>query len=828
MDAAAERISAWLTAMTTEEQCTLLGGASSWRTHAVDRVGVPAIKMSDGPNGVRGEGDGSKRTPGVLIPVGIAMGASWDPDLVGRLGDLLGREAVRKGAHVLLGPTVNLHRTPIGGRTFEAFSEDPELTAALAVAWVRGVQAHDVAVAVKHLVVNDTEVDRLSVDVAIDERTLRELYLRPFEACVIDGGAWGVMTAYNQLGGEFCAANHRLLHQILREEWGFDGFVVSDWFGAHDAVASANGGLTIEMPGPARIYGTPLARAVAEGHVDRDVVSALAREVLVLAERTRAGERSANRVEQSVDDPTERALCREAAIAGTVLLRNVAGALPLDLGSLASIAVVGPNAAESRAMGGGSSALQPLAMQSILEAVRVAADAADVVVVHEPGVRIDRRTPIPPPATLVGPDGTPGLEVTFSNGTDPDGDVVVVQRSQTTMLRYLGSAPPGVNPNQFRLRVAGAFIPEVDGMHEVGVIVTGAATVSVATTVVIDDPDRLLPRSDAFYGVGSVEVVAQLELTASTPIAVTVDMQVDHGFGGLRIGVRRPQPMDLFERAIAAAATADAAIVVVGTNDEWETEGNDRTSIALPGDQDELVRRVAAVNARTVVVVNAGAPVAMPWADDVAAILLPFFGGLELGPAVADVLTGIADPGGRLPTTYPKRLEDSPSWPHYAPVGGRQTYGEGMHMGYRGFDAAGIEPLFPFGHGLSYGEAVWHDARCDVDTITVAALTGGASVVVRTSVEGLGDRPTTVVMQGYVAAIDPPVVRPPKELKAFAKHIVQPGATTEAVLAFGVVAFRRWSPDTGAWIVDPGTYDLVITPSAGTPGQRVRIEITAP
>jgi len=303
-------------AMTLEEKCRLVGGATSWRTHPIDRLGVPAVKMSDGPNGVRGENTGTDRTPSVVIPVGIAQGATWDPELVGRLGDLLGREARRKGAHVVLAPAVNLHRTPVGGRTFEYFSEDPELTAALAVAVVRGIQSHDVAVAVKHFVANDTEVDRYSVDVEVDERVLRELYLRPFEAAVRDGGAWGVMSAYNRLRGEHCAASSWLLRDVLRQEWGFDGYVVSDWYGAHDTAGSAAAGLSIEMPGPARIYGAKLEAAVADGRVEEKDVDRLVRDVLVLIERVKARERSADTAEQSVDDPADRALCRAAAAAG--------------------------------------------------------------------------------------------------------------------------------------------------------------------------------------------------------------------------------------------------------------------------------------------------------------------------------------------------------------------------------------------------------------------------------------------------------------------------------------------------------------------------------
>ncbi len=806
-----------LGALTLDEKCLLLAGASSWRTHPIERLGIPEIKMSDGPNGVRGEQTGADGTPSVLVPVEIALGATWDPTLVERIGDLLGREARRKAAHVLLAPGANLHRTPIGGRTFEYYSEDPELSGALAAATVRGVQAHGVAVTVKHFVANDTEVDRHTVDVQVDERVLRELYLRPFEIAVRDGGAWGVMSAYNKVAGEFCAANRRLLVDVLRGEWGFDGFVVSDWFGSHDPVGSANGGLSIEMPGPPRVYGPRLAAAVAAGDVEEATVDALVRDVLVLIERTDAVHRSADEPEQSVDDPAERALCREVAIAGTVLARNEGGALPLA-GDRApqSLAVIGPNAASTRTMGGGSSALRPLPQRSILDALR------DRVpdLVHEVGCLIDKHTPLPAADRLVGPDGQPGLEVRFVNGTDPDAEPAHVTRTTVSTVRYFGSVPAGVGPGPCTLLVRGAYVPEVSGPHEVGAIVTGRPSVRIGDHHLTRGGEHL-PSGEAFFGFASTEQLVTLELIAGEPVDIEVELRMAQPFAGIRIGVRPPLDESMVARAVAAARDAGAAVVVVGTNDEWETEGADRSSIALPGDQDALVRAVAAVNDRTIVVVNAGSPVAMPWADEVAAIVLPFFGGMEMGDAVADVLLGVADPGGRLPVTFPVRLEDAPAMVSYAPVDGVQRYGEGFSIGYRGHDATGVAPRYPFGHGLSYGDATW-----GVASASAAAVAAGESVEVTVPIGAAGDRAATVVVQGYVAPIDPPVVREPKALRTWTKVVVAPGDRTEVVLTFPGEAFRRWDAASAGWVIDSGAYDLVIAASATDVRATLRVELT--
>jgi beta-glucosidase len=840
-------IEAALAALTLDDKCELVAGRTNWRTQAFPEAGVPQLKMSDGPNGVRGEGHGGSGTPGVVVPAGITLGATWDPELVGEIGSLIGTEALRKGAHVVLGPTVNLHRTPVGGRTFECYSEDPELTGALAAAYVRGVQSHEVAVTVKHFVANDTEIERMTVDADIDERTLRELYLRPFERTVKEADAWGIMSAYNRLAGEYCAHNRRLLTDILRDEWGFDGFVVSDWYGVHDATGAANAGLSIEMPGPVRIYGAKLAAAVERGEVTEAQVDLLVRDLLVLANRTRADERPADHPEESVDDPAERALTRRAAVAGTVLLRNdpvaaiAAPVLPFDPTTIRSIAVVGPNAAIDRCMGGGSASLTPFGHRTLLAAL---ADrlgpgtSTDAAITYEPGVRIDRLTPVVRKGQLRRPDGEPGLRVAYVNGTDWDGEVAVDETSTTSLVRFFGSTPAGIDPRGFSTRIEGAFIPDSDGPHTIGVVTTGPVTLAVddgsGMTTLIDDPDMELPRSEEFFGYGSIEATATIECTAGVPVPLAVKWSTatGNGFAAVRVGFRSPEPADLMDRAVAAAAAADVAVVMVGTNDEWETEGHDRTTMDLPGRQDELVRRVVAANSRTAVVVNAGSPVTMDWAaagdpSAAPAVLTSFFAGQEQAEGLVDVLLGITDPGGRLPTTIPKRLADHPAYLHHRPDhdsagASTQRYGEGLFMGYRGYDARELAPRFAFGHGLSYGVAEWGPPTASSTTIGP-----DGSVVVKVPVTAVGDRDATVVVQGYVAPVAPSAARPPKELKAWKKAVVAAGTTSELMVEFGPDAFHHWDTATAAWIVEPGEYDIVLASSATAEHARLRVAVAA-
>ncbi len=838
-------IEAALAALTLEDKCTLVAGRSNWRSHAFPEAGVPQLKMSDGPNGVRGEGHGGSGTPGVVVPAGITLGATWDPELVGEIGSLIGTEALRKSAHIVLGPTVNLHRTPVGGRTFECYSEDPELTGALAAAYVRGVQSHDVAVTVKHFAANDTEIERMTVDVDVDERTLRELYLRPFERTVKEADAWGMMSAYNRLDGEFCAHNRRLLTGILRDEWGFDGFVVSDWYGVHDAAGAANAGLSLEMPGPVRIYGAKLAAAVERGEVAEAQVDLLVRDLLVLANRTRADERSADDPEQSVDDPAERALTRRAAIAGTVLLRNDpvaalgARVLPFDPVTIRSIAVVGPNAAIDRCMGGGSASLTPFGHRTLLAALTERlgpGTTADATITFEPGVRIDRLTPVVRKGQLRRPDGEPGLRVVYVNGTEWDGEVAADETTPTSLVRFFGSTPAGIDPRGFSVRIDGAFVPDTDGPHTIGVVTTGPVSLAVddgsGMTTLIDDPNMELPRSEEFFGYGSIEATATIECTAGVPVPLAVKWSTasGNGFAAVRVGIRSPEPADLMDRAVAAAAAADVAVVMVGTNDEWETEGHDRTTMDLPGRQDELVRRVVAANPRTAVVVNAGSPVTMDWAADddpdaAPAVLTSFFAGQEQAEGLVDVLLGVADPGGRLPTTFPKRLADHPARVHHRPDhdstgAGTQRYGEGLFMGYRGYDARELTPRFAFGHGLSYGTAAWGAPSASTTTIGP-----DGTVVVTVPVTAVGDRDATVVVQGYVAPVAPSASRPPKELKAWVKAVVATGTTSELTLEFGPDAFHHWDTATASWIVERGEYDIVLASSATAEHARLRVTV---
>ncbi|GIU86398.1 MAG: beta-glucosidase [Acidimicrobiia bacterium] len=803
MDSA--RIEELVGGLTIEEKAAMVAGVDMWHTAAAGRLGVPAMKVTDGPIGARGERWTGGRSH--AFPCGTALGATWDPELVEAVGRRLGVETRRKRAHVLLAPTVNIHRHPFAGRNFECFSEDPYLTARLAVAYVRGVQSQGVGCSVKHFVANDQEHERMTISSEVDERTLREIYLPPFEAAVREAHAVSVMAAYNRLNGTFCSEHRWLLSDLLKGEWGFDGFVVSDWFGAHSTAAAANAGLDVEMPGPPQWFGTALARAVGAGEVDQAVLDDKVRRILVALDRTGAFGDPAPGAEESVDDPEDRAVARRAAAAGFVLLSNRRAALPLD--GVRTLAVVGPNADVAHVMGGGSARVPPHPLVTPLEGLRLR--FPDVGIRFERGATNHKR--IPPLDTRRCAD----LRVAYHAGRERAGAPVLEEPASRAWFTWLGPVGAGV-PDDFSARVLGTFVADEPGAWTFSLVQAGRARLLLDGEVVLDNWEPT-GRSDAFFGFGSEEVTVTVDLDAGAPHELVVEfVPAGPALGALGVGCLPPTPDDLLERAVEAAASADAAVCVVGTDGEWETEGNDRESMDLPGGQDDLVRAVAAANPRTIVVVNAGAPVTMPWRDEVAAILQCWFPGEEWGNALADVLSGDVSPSGKLPTTFPVRVDDVPSHAHYPGAHGRVEYAERLHVGYRGFDSRGIEPAFCFGHGLSY-------TTFELGTPAWDLTTGSRGLRIVVPVRNTGSRRGAEVVQCYVHDVEATVERPVQELRAFAKVWLDPGEEREVELSLDERAFAFWHPDLRGWTVEPGTFEIRIGTSSRDVHHRFTIEL---
>jgi beta-glucosidase len=759
-----------MSTLSIEQKIRLMAGADVWHTAQIEDPPLPAIRMSDGPSGVRGTS--WTGPPSFSFPCGAALAATFDPELVGEIGAALARECIARGVNVLLGPTVNLARTPIGGRNFECFGEDPVLSAETAVAYIDGVQRLGIAACVKHFVANDTEVERATVSVEVDEETLRELYLVPFEAAVRRAGVRCVMAAYNRLGGTFCSEHEWLLGDVLRGDWGFDGVAMSDWHGCHSGAPSLRAGLDLEMPGPAVHRGSGLSDEIAAGAASVDDLDRAAGNVIRLAGWTHVGHHGGTPDHGQTDADEVRALIRRTAVTAMVLLKNDGGLLPFGL-TTQRLALIGPNAAEGKVQGGGSAQVRPERVRGPLQALRDRGYDAT----FEPGGFIGKTLPVL--------EAADGFRVELHDASGHSTSLAGPQ------LKWLWQQPPADDFDGLTVggRATGRFTPHESGTWEVGMLSVGAATLRVDGDVVVDIPAG--ESGGTVFGYAAPERRVTIELEAGRAYAIEVDypLAVAEVFRGFAVGARHVPADDPIATAAAVAATADAAVVVVGTDEFWETEAEDRTTLSLPGDQDALVTAIAAVNPHTVVIVNSGAPVTMPWLDDVAAVVQLWFPGQELGDALAAVLAGDEEPGGRLPVTFPRSLDETPAAPYYPPVDGRSVYGERQLIGYRWFDRTGVEPLFPFGHGLGY----------TTFTITPRRVTGsaggGASVVV--DVANTGERAGSEIVQVYVEPVGGEAHRPVRQLAGFRRVHLDPGVTESVEIELPARRFEVWRD--GAW-----------------------------
>jgi beta-glucosidase len=788
-----------LAQLTLEQRVRLMSGADIWALHPIPEIGLRRLVTSDGPAGVRGE-TWDERSPSANVPSPTALAASWDPIRVERMGRLLASEARRKGVDVLLAPTVNLHRTPYGGRHFECFSEDPELTAMIGTAYVRGLQAEGVAATVKHFVANDSETDRFFVDALVDERVLRELYLAPFER-IVGADAWAVMAAYNKVNGTTMTEN-LLQRDVLKREWGFDGVIMSDWYATRSVAAAGEELLDLAMPGPLSPWTEGLLDAVRSGELSESVIDGHVLRLLRLAARVGAleGLDPATPPARRWSEEELKTELRATSAAGMVLIKND-GALPLESRSLTKVAVIGPNAATARTLGGGSATVFPSYVVSPLDGLRIAF-GDQVKIGYAVGVRSSERTEIASKDQLHLPDGSgPGIEVIFFDADDHE---LGRQQRQAGSMMWWGPVQEGLTAGEIdhlllttRLRMpeSGRYLVGASGLGEFRLVIDGE--------VLFDETITLPPDADMVEGImkppQQLAVVA-LEGGRDVPVELTYRTGGDTTLGGADVAMLTVQlnvgpvldEQAEFERAVALAAESDVAVVVVGTNEEVESEGFDRTSLALPGRQDELVQAVAGANPRTVVVVNSGAPVLLPWADDVAAVLASWFPGQEFGNALADVLTGAVEPGGRLPVTWPASAEGLPS---VQPVNGALAYDEGLLIGYRWYLATNRQPAFPFGHGMGYTTWAYQDLAVAGDTVTV-------------TVRNTGDRAGREVVQVYASRPDSAVERAPRWLVGCAAVEAAAGELVSASIGVGDHNFRHWDSSAHTWITEPGTYQL--------------------
>ncbi len=653
-----------LNRLSLEEKAALCVGATAWSTTALPRLGLEAVRVTDGPHGVRLVADptapGQESVPATCFPTAVSLASSWDVDLLRAVGEALAEEAAALGAHVLLGPGVNVKRTPLCGRNFEYFSEDPFLAGAMAVAWIEGLQSRGVGASLKHFALNNQEYQRNAIDVEVDERTMREIYLPAFEAAVTRARPWTVMAAYNRVNGTLCSQHPRLLRGVLVDEWGFDGVVVSDWGAVRDPVAALQAGLHLEMPGPKASHVRAIVEAVQEGRLAASTLDDAASRILRLAERAASTPR-----DRTFDEDAHHTLARHAAAEGTVLLAN-RGVLPLAAGK--RVAVIGRSARAPHLQGGGSAQVRPTRIDTPWDALSASAAG----------------------------------ELSYADGWSDDLE---------------------------------------------------------------DHP----------------ELVAE---------------------------------------AVAVASAAEVAVVFTALPGALESEGYDRSELGLPRAQVALIHAVAATGRPTVVVLNNGGAVDVtPWIDEVDALVQAWTMGQAGGSAVADVLLGKIDPGGRLAETFPKKLEDTPAFLNYPGDNGRVAYGEGLFVGYRYYDVRRMPVHFPFGHGLSYTTFAY-----DRLTITPSEFDEEETVEVSFDVRNTGARAGSEVAQLYVHDQASRLRRPVKELKGFVKVRLDPGETRTVTLALDRRAFAYFDPAYGRWVTEAGDFDVLV--GASSADIRLRASLT--
>ena len=787
--------------LTLDEKVSLLSGFNSWYTNKIEKKNIPSIKMSDGPNGVRGDSNSGKSS--ACFPCAISIGSTWDLSLIKDIGVALGEEAQAKDVDVLLGPTINIHRHPLGGRHFESFSEDPFLTGKIATNYVQGVQSKNVAACLKHFVGNDTEYERHSISSNIDAQTLREIYLLPFEMGIKEGNAKVVMSAYNKLNNIFCSSHQDLLIKILKEEWGFDGYVVSDWGAALETIENANGGLDLEMPGPSNVWGKALIDAVEASEVSEKLIDDKVKRILTVAEFSNRFQKPQIKAEQAIDQPKHRLLLRKAAADGMVLLKNE-GSLPLKK-NIKKLAVIGPNALEAQIIGGGSASLRPHYQIHPLEAVQERL-GHETEILYSKGCHTHKYLPKINEELMEEKDG---FLVEYFDGNQFDKNLILEERlTGSKFWVFEGFAKDVISKEErpdISVRFSCTYKPDISGLHEFEIFGIGKCRLLIDGNELIDNWTSMDP-GEAFFTFGSASKKGVTNLQKGEAYKIEVQYKFEGSFPAVYIGCQAPDDVDIFQEALETASHADDVILIVGTNSDWETEGNDRADFNLPANQNKLIEAILEANQNTVVVINTGSPIHMPWEKKAKAIIQTWFAGQEFGNALVDILSGEVNPSGKLPTTFPVKIEDTPAYKNYPGKDLQMNYDEKLLVGHRWYEANSMKPLFCFGHGLSFTSFNYQNLE----------VTTGSDFVVtcKFEIQNTGDISGLEIAQCYVGFASPLPGEPYKTLQGFIKEEIGANELKKVEIKLGPRNFSYWSVETNTWQIREGSYQILIGSSS--------------
>lgn len=775
--------------LTLEEKIDLLGG-TGFETKEIERLGIPSLKMCDGPLGVRwGQA--------TAFPSGILMGATWNPELIAKLGIALAEEVKAKGRHVILGPCVNIARLPMGGRNFESFGEDPYLTSRIAVEYIKGVQSQNVAATIKHFAVNNQEHERMSVDVQVDERALNEIYFPAFKAAIEEANVLAFMSAYNKLNGYYCSENEYLLKKKLKEEWKFEGLVMSDWGAVHSSIPTFNNGLDLEMPDGKHLNRDSLLQHLKSGQLSEEILNDKVRRILrTMFKLNLFGNSESDTTKLNSEEHKQIAL--DVAREGIVLLKNQKNILPLNLEKIKSIAVIGPTSNIAVTGGGGSSMVSPFYAVSPLEALqnkignRIKLNFAQGIVLN------GAIHPIKTEFLYTNKDGNEhGLIGEYFTNKNLEGEPFKIRVDKIINFAWEWDTPFDDFPkDKFSVRWKGFLKVDKTDNYTIDVSSDDGIRLYLDDKLVIDDWNDHAEMTNSY----------SLKLEADKFYKIRLDFYENGGAAICRLGLRR-EDSNLFYDAITTAKNSDIALVFVGTNYTYESEGFDREDLVLPQKQDELIKHIAEVNPNTIVILTTGSPVLMnQWIDKVPAALESWFAGEQIGNAIAEILLGDTNPSGKLPITFPLSWEDCSAYETYKKEKEISKYTDGIFVGYRHFEKNKISPLFPFGFGLSYTQFEFSDIKT-----TKNILKGNDSLTVSFKVKNVGKRKGKEVVQLYIADPICSVERPVKELKRFSKVELNPGE--EKQIEFTITPKDLNYYDRG-WKTENGEFILMIGPSS--------------
>jgi beta-glucosidase len=787
-----KRVEALLGKLTLEEKITLIGGIDDFYTRPIPRLGIPSFRMSDGPTGVHDYG------PTTAYPAGILLAASWDPELARRVGVSMGKDARARGVHFILAPGMNIYRSPLNGRNFEYFGEDPFLASRMAVGVIEGIQSQGVIATAKHFIANNSEYGRMDHSSDMDERTMREIYLPAFEASVREAKAGALMDAYNLVNGVYMTQNNLLNVQIAKKEWGFDGIIMSDWGATHDGIAAANNGLDLEMPNAAFMNAATLLPAIKSGAVTEATIDDKIRRFLRKTIEFGFFDREQTDTNIPLYSQDGRQLVLEEARDGMVLLKNENHLLPLDREKIKTIAVLGPNAYPAVIGGGGSSLTKPFNAVSFLEGISdMAGQRVRVLYLAEstPLDDIVNQTQF-----VATPGGTAGLKGEYFDNEEFKGKPALARTDQRIDFHWgEGSYRDGGPADHFAVRWTGYFVPQTEDDYRFYTSADDGVRLYINDEMVIDDWRR--------HGETLNTYLKHLE--AGKAYKVRLEYFENVGTATARFGISAVS-IALGEETKKLAAKADAVILCMGLDPNSEGEGGDRTF--RPGGQDIFIQQVASVNKNVIVVLNAGGNVDMSkWLDQVPAVLHAWYPWQEGGTALGQILFGDFSPSGKLPATFERRWEENPTFHSYYPQKGdkRVEYTEGIFMGYRGYEKAGTKPLFPFGYGLSYTTFTYSDLK-----IAPAAKGSAALLAVSFNVKNTGPRQGAEIAEVYVGDSHAPLPRPAKELKGFAKVSLRPGESKQITVLLDRRAFSYYDAGKHDWAIAPGEFGILVGSSS--------------